>query len=1035
MLCDLWDLYSSVVENQLWFFNTILTILKKTVRESPFSLKLAALTHLFHLLDTLASQKSPFASIIYKSLTFALIEHYENTNLRQYILTNFSQTFQKFTNIPLDILLGPLLRQLHGLKDLSIAINSCDFQFLEIMVSHPNLNITYAILLLDLLSKVYLNSVCFAPLAGSLYLIIIQRFIEEPAMQDYLIEFTKLALSNYYNSVKDQQTKASLVQKNGHHRGRSQASAGVTAEKEAKLSQQIIESQKRALIISILRDIICFQCNRLNINCKVLLVYTSSQIRKLTHHDNKGILYLLSIVQENLQIQIEINEQEALSELNPNENFDGTSWPEFYASRQATSPGNSILTRKKDESFSYFESPKEQKRSGSTGGYTRLTVKEKLPLRNMQRKDGNISFHEVREEIEQEKPKAPGQGVWSDKKSSEGMMHHRNRKIKGLRITEDEFKAEREIMNSTLIGGLDGDEDESISRILEENDIRPTGYGVGYRDKNEEKLKKQQVASIKLSNIVKAANSGEIFIDSKAEVKGILQELVLSRQEKSVKQEESVSFVLDREDVIGKKPADSMKLVKRISVDTQKSEKRTARTSSTEAKQSSLIKQMHRKLAPSLQKQENVESIVLVNLDLEEDFQREEVLLYIKQNTTKFKYLFTKYSREKSTNQNKKTFEQLLVQYNTVNQLSIMKMIKEHTLNSMVTKEEITQLFKLVNNSLLAKDELQPLNFDSFVKFLVQLAIHIFNKSPLDLENILYVECIRKLIFVMDLAIKIKQDYQHLHKEDAQNNGADGMVGSRLLDNENQSNDISSPLAEIRKNIVENIAYKHTLPDSLKVAKSYRVAYEILDDLLNKHFGFHITELKAIVTANQQNIPQRRTKMTNPPVTRGRRNISADVTKETQKKRMNLAEEERLKRLEEEKEKKEALDKKIEKRKEELEERMRVISDIKRGKEWQKKKEDEREKMLDEKLEALKQELKQKELEEKAKKVQEYKESLFLECLLKEDLIKQKEARIAELKERRELTHMHNGHSRNNIDSPVNITPVLISLYLIINYH
>jgi hypothetical protein len=65
---------------------------------------------MFTLLDGFAGERNQFAPIIYKALTFILIDSYANLDLREEILKHFIILFQKHQNIPIGILCEPLLK-------------------------------------------------------------------------------------------------------------------------------------------------------------------------------------------------------------------------------------------------------------------------------------------------------------------------------------------------------------------------------------------------------------------------------------------------------------------------------------------------------------------------------------------------------------------------------------------------------------------------------------------------------------------------------------------------------------------------------------------------------------------------------------------------------------------------------------------------------------------------------------------------------------------------------------------------------------
>lgn len=136
--------------------------MKKATRESQNVLKFFSLNSLFRLLDKLATERNPFAAVLYKKLTFSLIENYNDLEVREFMLQNFIFLIQKYSSIPIDILLEPFVKQVM-MNDTNI--NLPDMLMFKFLASHPKMKIRMAILLLDLLSKVYLNNITFSHLS------------------------------------------------------------------------------------------------------------------------------------------------------------------------------------------------------------------------------------------------------------------------------------------------------------------------------------------------------------------------------------------------------------------------------------------------------------------------------------------------------------------------------------------------------------------------------------------------------------------------------------------------------------------------------------------------------------------------------------------------------------------------------------------------------------------------------------------------------------------------------------------------------
>jgi hypothetical protein len=68
------------------------------------------MTSLFALLDDFARDRNPYAAILYKKLTFSLIENFDDLELRDLMLGNFQQIFAAYSTIPVEILLEPFIK-------------------------------------------------------------------------------------------------------------------------------------------------------------------------------------------------------------------------------------------------------------------------------------------------------------------------------------------------------------------------------------------------------------------------------------------------------------------------------------------------------------------------------------------------------------------------------------------------------------------------------------------------------------------------------------------------------------------------------------------------------------------------------------------------------------------------------------------------------------------------------------------------------------------------------------------------------------
>ena len=110
LLVELWVLYPIFVQETAKQSNQILDAIKRASREHSEILKIYSLNLLFKLLDTFAQERNAQAAVIYRKITFSIIENHADFTLREFILRNFQVTFTKFPSIPVEILLEPLVK-------------------------------------------------------------------------------------------------------------------------------------------------------------------------------------------------------------------------------------------------------------------------------------------------------------------------------------------------------------------------------------------------------------------------------------------------------------------------------------------------------------------------------------------------------------------------------------------------------------------------------------------------------------------------------------------------------------------------------------------------------------------------------------------------------------------------------------------------------------------------------------------------------------------------------------------------------------
>lgn len=115
---------------------------------------------LFRLLDSFSRQSHSSADIIFKTLTFLLIEFYWEVDIREIMLGHFTVLFQEH-NLPIDTVCEPILKQIEVSEFHQSSFNVFDFEFFRFISSHSQLSPHSGMLLITALSKIALSSVVF----------------------------------------------------------------------------------------------------------------------------------------------------------------------------------------------------------------------------------------------------------------------------------------------------------------------------------------------------------------------------------------------------------------------------------------------------------------------------------------------------------------------------------------------------------------------------------------------------------------------------------------------------------------------------------------------------------------------------------------------------------------------------------------------------------------------------------------------------------------------------------------------------------
>eukprot|EP00831_Metopus_contortus_P009565 TRINITY_DN13687_c0_g1_i4.p1 TRINITY_DN13687_c0_g1~~TRINITY_DN13687_c0_g1_i4.p1 ORF type:complete len:659 (+),score=110.04 TRINITY_DN13687_c0_g1_i4:251-2227(+) len=238
----------------------------------------------------------------------------------------------------------------------------------------------------------------------------------------------------------------------------------------------------------------------------------------------------------------------------------------------------------------------------------------------------------------------------------------------------------------------------------------------------------------------------------------------------------------------------------------------------------------------------------LLNLEDEEEMDREAIELLMRKNKRLFRHLFNKYV---STGYMKKpkAFDSLRSRYEVISMGEYRRMLNDHKIDQqMITKSELQYIFKMINNKNKNPD-LQTIEFEGFIECFLQIAIILHSKPPISLSCIPLVESLRQLLKKFEAATAARGESTVLY--------TDPEAASLLVEDQRLLRELNAmvekspnyPLPEGFKKIQEKeIVYVYELNSKLLADReSLRISLEIVDEILHQFLGVHFIEPHATV--------------------------------------------------------------------------------------------------------------------------------------------------------------------------------------------
>jgi len=295
-MCDVWLAHPEKIEEQDHVSAAILNCLKKSIREKSKPLVLSNLALMFKLLEHFAVEKNTYAAVMYKTLTFSIIENFTSTHMREFSLRNFKLLFEQNQTIPIGILLEPFLKHMQSDESSVASINVFDIEFFSSVIRHPKFTEAHALQLFYVMADVYLNNLAFYKESFKLMVDILTTYIKNEQLQEGVIRFVKAALAMFYSSEKNKRPKPKA--------GPTYNGQVVTAKPipVAEAENETLKAQKRAMIIQILKAIIGLNNSTVNEKAKTFILYTHVQLKTQLKTEHKGILSLIAFYGDAVQL-------------------------------------------------------------------------------------------------------------------------------------------------------------------------------------------------------------------------------------------------------------------------------------------------------------------------------------------------------------------------------------------------------------------------------------------------------------------------------------------------------------------------------------------------------------------------------------------------------------------------------------------------------------------------------------------------------------------------------------------------------------
>lgn len=278
-LASLWAEFFCTLEESDTVLLLIAGSLKNCFRDRMTMVRASAVAVTMEMLDHLIREKHSKAMALYQTLVVMVIEMDTSEPGREVVICNMTRLVASVSTLPVTLLVEPLVKRIHT-SDPPYFLDIFDFSLFSAIAEHPRLLLQDAIQLADLIGKVYMNDQVVSRAALPAFCMLIARFVEMPAMQDYLTLYCKYCMSEALTANTEIQYATRRKNK------------GVVEETERL--ELLTYRRIRDLAFEIVAWLLQLQSEPLNNTLKQILVAYELSYEEAQNQQCKGLLVLLT---------------------------------------------------------------------------------------------------------------------------------------------------------------------------------------------------------------------------------------------------------------------------------------------------------------------------------------------------------------------------------------------------------------------------------------------------------------------------------------------------------------------------------------------------------------------------------------------------------------------------------------------------------------------------------------------------------------------------------------------------------------------